>query len=67
MDEVVKPTPEPSREPFDPHLGPLDNEDDARFLDPADPRRMEIERKRGRPFSETDLGADHPALLEDED
>lgn len=44
------PRPEPAREPFDPHLPELDNDDDARWLDPADPRRLEVERRRGRPF-----------------
>jgi hypothetical protein len=46
----VTPTPEPSREPFDPHMMPLDNEDDARYLEATDPRRIEIERKRGSHF-----------------
>jgi hypothetical protein len=46
--------PEPAREPFDPHLPPLDDEDDARHLDPADPRRLDVERRRGRPFREED-------------
>jgi hypothetical protein len=53
---TVKPAPEPAREPFDPHLGPLDNPGDARYLDPADPRRMEIERRRGRPFTDDEEG-----------
>jgi hypothetical protein len=35
-------------------MGPLDDEDDARYLDPSDPRRLDIERKRGRPFGEED-------------
>jgi hypothetical protein len=48
--EEVRPNPEPAREPFDPHQGPLDNPEDARYLDPADPRRLEVERGRGRPF-----------------
>jgi hypothetical protein len=52
MRDEVEPIPEPKREPFDPHLGPLDNEDDARYLDPSDPRRMEIERRRGQPFED---------------
>jgi hypothetical protein len=45
----VPPSPEPAREPFDPHLGPLDDDDDARFLKERDPRRVEVE-KRGRRF-----------------
>jgi len=52
MDEEVKPTPEPEREPFDPHTMPLDNDDDARFLDPSDSRRLHVERLRGRRFEE---------------
>jgi len=52
--EQVRPNREPAREPFDPHMGPLDDEDDARYLDPSDPRRLDIERKRGRPFGEED-------------
>jgi hypothetical protein len=53
--EEVQPRPEPGpREPFDPHMGPLDDEEDARYLDPSDPRRIEVERKRGRPFREED-------------
>lgn len=50
--EEVEPNPEPAREPFDPHMMPLDDEEDARFLDPTDSRRLEIERKRGRPFNQ---------------
>jgi hypothetical protein len=48
------------REPFDrldaersdPHTPPLDNDDDAQYLDPIDPRRRAIEAKRGKPFDE---------------
>ena len=54
MTEEVKPNPEPAREPFDPHMIPLDDPEDARFLDPADPRRLEVERKRGRSFRDED-------------
>ena len=50
--EEVEPVPEPSREPFDPHMGPLDDEEDGRFLDPVDPRRRAAEAARGRPFGE---------------
>jgi hypothetical protein len=39
-------------EPSDPHQPPLDNDDDARHLDPADPRRLEVEQRRGRPFTD---------------
>jgi hypothetical protein len=50
MHEEVRPNLEPSREPFDPHLPPLDDDDDARFLDPIDARRREVEFKRGERF-----------------
>jgi hypothetical protein len=36
----------------DRHDGPLDDDDDGRWLDPADPRRLGAERRRGRPFAE---------------
>jgi len=52
--EEVKPNPEPAREPFDPHMGPLDDKEDARYLDPTDPRRREVEQERGRPFDRED-------------
>jgi hypothetical protein len=54
---TIDPTPEPAREPFDPHLGPLDDDDDARYLDPADPRRLAIERQRGAPFDTEEFDA----------
>jgi hypothetical protein len=44
---MVVPTPEPSREPFDPHMMPLDDEGDYIFLDRSDPRRKVIESRRG--------------------
>jgi hypothetical protein len=46
------PNPEPDREPDDPHLPPLDDDDDARYLDPVDARRREVELKRGRRFED---------------
>jgi len=50
-----RPAPEPDREPSDPHLiSPLDQDDDGRWLDPADPRRLDAERRRGRPFTDDD-------------
>jgi hypothetical protein len=52
MDKEVRPNPEPAREPFDAHVMPLDDIDDARFLDPTDPRRLEVEKYRGRKFGE---------------
>lgn len=51
-DEVQPVIPEPREEVSDPHTGPLDDDDDARYLDPVDPRRREVESKRGRPFGE---------------
>jgi len=44
------PRPEPRDEPHDPHTPPLDRDEDAYWLDPVDPRRREVERKRGKPF-----------------
>jgi hypothetical protein len=52
MPDRTSPRPEPAREPFDAHQGPLDYDDDARYLDPTDPRRIEVERRRGRRFDE---------------
>lgn len=51
-DDDVEPAPEPDREVSDPHTGPLDDDDDARYLDPVDPRRREVEARRGRRFGE---------------
>lgn len=44
------PAPEPSDEPSDPHAVPLENEDDAQYLPEDDPRRKEVEQRRGKPF-----------------
>jgi len=44
--------PEPEREPYDQHMPPLDDDEDARYLDPVDPRRRDVEQRRGRPFGE---------------
>ena len=53
-----RPAPEPDREPSDPHLiSPLDQDDDGRWLDPADTRRLDAERRRGRPFADDDGAA----------
>jgi hypothetical protein len=46
----VEPNPEPEREPFDSHQGPLDNDDDARHLRADDPRRAEVLERRGSRF-----------------
>jgi hypothetical protein len=48
----LTPAPEPDQEPADMHVGPLDTDDDARYLKPDDPRRLDAERRRGRPFEE---------------
>jgi hypothetical protein len=48
------PTPEPGSEPADLHEGPLDDDDDARYLDPVDPRRRDAEQRRGRRFDDDD-------------
>jgi hypothetical protein len=53
-DDDVDPAPEPDHEPSDPHRGPLDDDEDGRFLERDDPRRLEAERRRGRPFDEGD-------------
>lgn len=50
--KAAEPNPEPDSEPFDSHSGPLDDPEDARFLDPADARRLKVERDRGEPFSD---------------
>lgn len=47
-DTPTRPTPEPEREPVDRHVGPLDDDDDARHLATDDPRRVEVERRRGK-------------------
>jgi hypothetical protein len=54
---VTDSTPEPEPERSDPHTPFLDDDDDARYLDPTDPRRRDIERRRGRPFTDDDEAA----------
>jgi hypothetical protein len=49
--ERREPVPEPAREVADMHSMPLDRDDDAQWLREDDPRRIEIERRRGRPFA----------------
>ena len=46
--------PEPEHDPSDPHTPDIERDDDARWLDPVDPRRLRIERIRGRPFTDDD-------------
>ena len=48
----VPAAPEPDHELADQHRGPLDNDDDGRWLDRDDPRRIDAERRRGRAFDE---------------
>jgi hypothetical protein len=48
----VEPAPEPDNEPVDGHRGPLDDDEDGRWLERDDPRRIEAERRRGRPFDQ---------------
>lgn len=50
--QAPPPTAEPEDEPSDPHSGPLDDDEDGRYLSPFDPRRIEAERRRGRPFDQ---------------
>jgi hypothetical protein len=48
------PRPEPDLEASDPHTPDIEQDDDARWLDPVDPRRRRIEQLRGRPFGDDD-------------
>ena len=48
----IDPRPEPDEEPSDHHRGPLDNDEDGRFLDRDDPRRQAAEERRGHPFDD---------------
>jgi hypothetical protein len=49
----AEPTPEPAQEPSDPHTPPLDDIEDAKYLDEDDPRRKEVEAfKEAPPSSE---------------
>jgi hypothetical protein len=52
MPEMTDPRPEPDPEPSDPHTPDIEQDDDARWLDPVDPRRIRIEQIRGRPFTD---------------
>ena len=59
---------EPSPEPSDPHMfEPLDDDEDGRFLDPADRRRLDIERRRGRPFRDDEDAEGDPAPTFDQE
>jgi len=46
--EWPEPGMEPDREPVDLHRGPLDDDDDIRWLDKDDPRRRRVEERRAR-------------------
>jgi hypothetical protein len=48
----VEANPEPAEDPSDPHTGPLDDDEDGRFLRENDPRRIAAESRRGRRFRE---------------
>jgi hypothetical protein len=48
------PQPDPEHEPVDLHRGPLDDDEDGRWLERDDPRRVEAELRRGRPFDQDD-------------
>ena len=63
----VEPSAEPDADPTDTHTGPLDDDEDARHLRPEDPRRQEVEQRRGERFSDQpdDEGAESDAA-EDE-
>jgi hypothetical protein len=41
---------EPEFEPVDRHRGPLDDDEDGRWLEPRDSRRINAERRRGELF-----------------
>jgi hypothetical protein len=47
------PRDDPDEEPEDNHQTiPLDDDEDGRWLDSNDPRRLEAEHRRGRPFDD---------------
>jgi hypothetical protein len=54
--EWPEPQPDPDEEPFDRHEGPLDDPEDGRWLRRDDPRRLQAERDRGRPFDDDEVG-----------
>jgi hypothetical protein len=56
-DVEIEPNAEPAQPPSDPHEPALDDDDDARWLDPGDPRRLDVERRRGRRFDDDDQEA----------
>jgi hypothetical protein len=45
---------EPPEERADPHEGPLDDDEDARYLQPDDPRRIAALRRLGGTFGPRD-------------
>jgi hypothetical protein len=56
--ELPERAPEPATEPVDQHRGPLDRDEDGRWLNPDDPRRIEAERRLGRSFDADSLDDD---------
>ena len=62
--EEVEPTPEPEEEPVDHHRGPLDRDEDGRFLDRDDPRRLEAEERLGKRFDPSDEGKSDEEIVE---
>jgi hypothetical protein len=50
-DDTPEPTPEPAEEPVDDHRRiPLDDDEDGRWLQRDDPRRLAAEERRGKRF-----------------
>jgi hypothetical protein len=47
LPDDVDPTPEPATQPADPHVTPLDDIKDAKYLAEDDPRRQEVEKFLG--------------------
>ena len=48
-----RPRDDPDEEPVDSHKAiPLDDDYDGRWLERDDPRRLEAEHRRGRPFDD---------------
>jgi hypothetical protein len=50
--EWPEPADDPKEEPVDRHRGPLDRDEDGRWLDRDDPRRVEAEKRLGHRFSD---------------
>lgn len=50
--EWPDPARDPDEEPVDHHRGPLDRDEDGRWLDRDDPRRIAAEERLGRRFED---------------